>query len=101
PINTLLIPAVAHADGIGSRFQSDVRITNTSNTSINYQLTYTPPNVDGTQNGKSSSITIAAGQTKALNDVVKDWYGSGVAGRASRSPSAHSVFSRTNISRLI
>ncbi len=80
PFNTLLIPAIAHADGIGTRFVSDVRLTNTSSQPINYQLTYTPSNTDGTQNGKQANITVSAGDTKALNDIVKDWYGSGTQG---------------------
>lgn len=80
--NALLIPAVAHADGIGTRFVSDVRLTNTSSQSINYQLTYTPNGTDGTTTGKQTSITVNAGDTKALNDIVKDWYGSGVQGEA-------------------
>jgi len=80
PLNTLLIPAIAHADGIGTRFVSDVRLTNTSSQPINYQLTYTPSNTDGTQNGKQANITVSAGDTKALNDIVKDWYGSGTQG---------------------
>jgi len=80
PLNTLLIPAIAHADGIGTRFVSDVRLTNTSSQPINYQLTYTPANTDGTQSGKQANITVSAGDTKALNDIVKDWYGSGTQG---------------------
>jgi len=80
--NALLIPAVAHADGIGSRFVSDVRLTNTAAQSINYQLTYTPNGTDGTVTGKQTTLTVAAGDTKALNDIVKDWYGSGVLGEA-------------------
>jgi hypothetical protein len=80
--NALLIPAVAHADGIGSRFVSDVRLTNTAAQSINYQLTYTPNGTDGTVTGKQTTLTVNAGDTKALNDIVKDWYGSGVLGEA-------------------
>lgn len=80
PVNAMLIPAVAHADGIGSRFVSDVRLTNTSSQSIQYQLTYTPQANDGTKVGKQALVTVNAGDTKALNDIVKDWYGSGVAG---------------------
>lgn len=82
PFNALLIPAIAHADGIGARFVSDVRLTNTSAQSINYQLTFTPNNTDGTTTGKQTLITVAGGDTKALNDIVKDWYGSGVLGEA-------------------
>jgi len=80
--NALLIPAVAHADGIGSRFVSDVRLTNTASQSISYQLTYTPNGADGTVTGKQTTLTVNGGETKALNDIVKDWYGSGVLGEA-------------------
>jgi hypothetical protein len=82
PPNTVLVPAIAHAEGINSQFQSDVRITNTASQSITYQLTYTPSNTDGTQGGKQSSITIDAGETKALDDIVKNWYGAGTLGEA-------------------
>jgi hypothetical protein len=80
--NALLIPAVAHGNGIGSRFVSDVRLTNTALQSINYQLTYTANGTDGTVTGKQITLTVNAGDTKALNDIVKDWYGSGVLGEA-------------------
>lgn len=79
-VNTLIIPAVAHADGANARFQSDVRITNTASGPITYQLNYTPTATDGTLTGKSAVITVNAGETKALNDIVKDWYGAGAAG---------------------
>jgi hypothetical protein len=78
--NALLIPAVAHADGISSSFVSDVRLTNTSPQSISYQLTYTPNGTDGTVTGKQTTITVNSGDTKALNDIVKAWYGAGVLG---------------------
>jgi hypothetical protein len=83
PPNALLIPSVGHLDGIGgSRFVSDVRVTNTTSQLINYKLTFTPSNTDGTQVGKTANISIAGGDTMALNDIVKDWYGSGVAGES-------------------
>lgn len=80
PANTLLIPAVAHADGIGSHFQSDIRITNTSAQSITYQLIFTPTAIDGTTAGKTSTLVIAPGDTKALNDLVATWFGAGSVG---------------------
>jgi Ig-like domain CHU_C associated/Dual-action HEIGH metallo-peptidase len=79
--NALLIPAVAHADGISSSFVSDVRLTNTSSQAINYQLTYTPNGTDGTVSGQQTTITVNAGDTKALNDIVKDFFGAGVLGQ--------------------
>lgn len=80
PANSLIIPAIAHADGIGSRFVSDVRITNTSSQRINYQLAFTPTATDGTTAGKQSTIALDPGETKALNDIVGAFYGSGTQG---------------------
>jgi hypothetical protein len=82
PPGTLIIPAVAHADGIGTRFQSDVRIANTSNAPITYQISFTPSGQNGTQVGKMTTMTIAPKDTKGLDDVVKAWYGSGVLGES-------------------
>lgn len=82
PPGTLIIPAIAHADGIGTRFQSDVRIANTSDQPITYQLSFTPSGVNGTQVGKQTTLTIAAKDSKGLDDIVKAWYGSGVLGES-------------------
>jgi len=80
PLNAMIIPAVAHADGIGTRFVSDVRLTNTSAQSITYDVTYTPSNIDGTTSGKQITLTIPSISTTALNDIVKEWYGAGAEG---------------------
>jgi hypothetical protein len=79
-LNALLIPATAHADGIGTRFVTDMRLTNTATQSITYDLTFTPSNIDGTTSGKQVTVNVAAGQSLALNDLVKDWFGSGTEG---------------------
>lgn len=80
PSNTLIIPAVAHAAGINSQFVSDLRLVNTASQSINYTLTFTPSGTDGTVSGKSFQISIAPGETKAINDIVQTWFGAGAAG---------------------
>jgi hypothetical protein len=80
PPGTLIIPAVAHADGIGARFQSDIRIANTSSTPLTYQLSFTPSGANGTAVGKMTELTINAGESKGLDDIVKAWYGAGVLG---------------------
>jgi hypothetical protein len=77
PANALIIPAVAHAPGLKGPFQSDVRLTNTSASSVAYQVTYTPTGTDGTKTSKTTTVTVDAGQTLALNDVVKDFFGVG------------------------
>jgi hypothetical protein len=78
PEGTLIIPAIAHADGIGTRFQSDVRIANASLDSITYELSYTPTRVNGTEVGKKTTLTIGPNENKGLDDIVKAWYGAGV-----------------------
>jgi len=79
----MVIPAVAHVDGVGALFQSDVRITNTASQVIRYALNFTATGVDGTQDGKTTELEIKPGQTTALDDIVKRWYGQGSLGDGS------------------
>jgi uncharacterized repeat protein (TIGR01451 family) len=81
PANALIIPSVGHLDGINSQWRSDVRITNTAAQKINYLLRFTPAGGDNTQI-KQTQISIAAGDTTALDDIVKNWYGVGALGDA-------------------
>jgi hypothetical protein len=78
--NTLVIPAVAHANGAAGPFLSDVRLTNTGTQPIEYQVTMTPTRTDGTVSSKSTQITVQGDQTIALNDVVKNFFGFGALG---------------------
>ncbi|MEO6486923.1 MAG: hypothetical protein ABIO78_03155 [Thermoanaerobaculia bacterium] len=77
PPDALIIPAVAHADGINSRFQSDVRVTNTSPQVMKYQLTFTPSGEAGMADGRQTTIDIEPGRTIALDDVLKTFFGTG------------------------
>ncbi|MBW3670920.1 MAG: hypothetical protein KY432_04530, partial [Acidobacteria bacterium] len=72
---SLIIPAVAHADGLNSTWLSDIRLTNVGAVTQKYQLNFTPAGVDGTQTGQSTSIDVQPGSTVALNDVLANWYG--------------------------
>ena len=74
PNDALIVPAVAHLEGAAT-FRSDVRITNTGTGPNVYLLSFTPQNSDGTMNGKQTNITVAGGQTVALNDILKDYFG--------------------------
>ncbi len=82
PPGTLIIPAVAHAEGIGSPFRSDVRIVNVSFKDIEYEISFTPSQTDGTQEGKKTTLTVHADDVMALDDIVSSWFGSGIAGEA-------------------
>ncbi len=80
PPGTLIVPAVAHAQGIGSPFRSDVRIVNVSFADIDYEISYTASQADGTQTGKKTTLTIRAGDVLALDDIVAAWFGAGMLG---------------------
>jgi uncharacterized repeat protein (TIGR01451 family) len=77
PPDALIIPAVAHASGINAEFQSDVRVSNTSAKLMNYQITFTPSGEAGIAEGKQSTFSIEPGQTIALDDVLRSWFGTG------------------------
>lgn len=73
--STLVIPAVAHADGVDSTWESDLRLLNVSPAAIRYELSFTPSGSDGNLSGKSTQVDVAPGATLALDDVVETWYG--------------------------
>jgi hypothetical protein len=75
--DSLIIPAVAHASGVNSEWQTDMRLLNLGMEKQKYALNLTVSGEDGTQTGKSSEVELAPGQASALNDVVKQWYGLG------------------------
>src|SRR5205085_305440 len=55
PPDSLIVPAVGHATGIGnSLFESDVRLANISAQLMKYQLNFAPAATDGTQSGSST-----------------------------------------------
>jgi len=77
PSNALVIPAVAHAPGAFGPFQSDVRLTIGSGAATTYQITYRASGTDPARQIKSTSVSIDPGQTIALNDILRDFFGVG------------------------
>jgi len=76
--NSLIIPAVGHAAGIGdSLFESDVRIANISAQAMKYQLNFTLTHTDATQSGSSTTIQVDPGATMALDDILTSFFGTG------------------------
>ena len=74
PNDALIIPAVAHLEGVVP-FRSDIRITNAGVAAATDLLSFTPSNSDGTTTGRQTTITVQPNQTVALNDVLKDFFG--------------------------
>ena len=75
----LIIPTAGHLGGIDSHWQSDIRVTNAGFRSARYKLTFTPSG--GTAQGvKETTITVDAGATTALDDVIRNWFGLGSLG---------------------
>jgi hypothetical protein len=72
---SLIIPAVAHAQGAGATFESDIRIANAGVQVMKYLLTFTPTASDGTKVGQQAIIQVDPGETAALADVLKNFFG--------------------------
>ncbi len=80
--DTLILPAVAHAAGNNAQWQSDIRLGHTYPWATKYLLTYTPSGQNGMISGQQTSLVIQPGQTIALDDVVKNWFGGGALGES-------------------
>ncbi|MBV8518087.1 MAG: hypothetical protein JO197_11865 [Acidobacteria bacterium] len=74
----MIIPAVAHAAGAASQWQSDVRISHTYTGDVKYRLTFTPTGSDATS-AVQTDITVREGETVALDDILGHWFGAGMA----------------------
>lgn len=78
--DALIVPAVAHADGFNSQWQSDVKVANTTAQSLDYDVRFTESGTNGTETGDSSTLSIVAGQTLSLDDILASVYGEGALG---------------------
>ncbi|MDP9362046.1 MAG: hypothetical protein M3P29_11400, partial [Acidobacteriota bacterium] len=72
---SLIIPAVAHAQGASARFESDIRVANTGAQTMKYLLTFTPTASDGTKVGQQTTIQVEPGETVALSDILRNFFG--------------------------
>src|SRR5262249_50341787 len=81
PPNTLILPVITHVNGASAVFQSDVRVTNAGLADISYQLLLTPTRSNASQVGVQTVAPASAGQTIALNDIAKDFFGFGATGQ--------------------
>ncbi len=80
PANALVIPVVTHVNVATGQFLSDVRLTNAGASPVNYQVTMTPTQTDGTLSSKVTQITVDSQSTIALNDIAKNFFGYGATG---------------------
>jgi hypothetical protein len=78
--DSLIVPSVGHLDGIDSHWQSDVRVTNIGHSQQLYSLTFIPD--DPSQGARTTQLTVSAGNTAALDDIVRNWYGYGANGES-------------------
>ncbi|MDX1584873.1 MAG: hypothetical protein R3338_14850, partial [Thermoanaerobaculia bacterium] len=80
PDDALIIPAVARAEGLNSAWQSNIRLTNTSASTVVYDVTFVESGVTDSTSGKQTTIEALPGQTVALDDIVRQWFGKGSLG---------------------
>ena len=82
-LSGLMIPVVGHAQGgNNSLFLSDVRLLNASSTAAQFTLTFTPSGPGGFTSGKQMTLSVSPLETKALNDLVKTYFGQGSTGES-------------------
>ena len=75
--NSIIIPSLGHLQGVSARWQSDIRLLNQTATRQSYQVIFTAASQHGSGASKSTIITAEPGQTIALDDVVRNWFGLG------------------------
>jgi len=78
----VVIPSVGHLAGLGSQWQSDIRIANITALSKKVSLMF---NTGGATSSavKTTTLSIDPGATIALDDVVRNWFGPGAMGDSS------------------
>ncbi len=79
----LIIPAVGHLAGVDSAWRSDVRIANTSASPANYRLRFNIGSGDPSTLLSATVLTVDAGSTVALDNLVRAWFGTGSLGESS------------------
>lgn len=83
-LSTIVLPSVSHADGVNSKWQSDVRLSNPSSQPQSYLLTFTPANTDtSTTEVHTTTMDVDPGDTAALDDIITEWFGFGALGDGS------------------
>ncbi|HYR28667.1 MAG TPA: hypothetical protein VEU30_09380, partial [Thermoanaerobaculia bacterium] len=75
--NSILIPSLGHLQGASARWQSDIRVLNSTTSNQTYQVLFTPASEYGSGKVKTTLVTATPGQTIALDDVVRNWFGLG------------------------
>lgn len=79
PPDALIFPVVGHAAGAnGSFFESDIRLTNLTAQTMQYELNFTPSGGDGTQSSSSTTIELPSGGTLAVDDILSSLFGLGL-----------------------
>lgn len=81
--NSLIIPSVGHLDGQDTRWQSDVRLANTTDRGAKYQLVLTPLGATSSSALKQTTVSVEPGATMALDDIIRNWFGIGSLGESS------------------
>lgn len=75
--HSMIIPAAAHLTGANSYWRSDIRLMNAALRPLDYELTFTPSGENALRRGKQTRFDLAAGETIALDDIVRRWFGIG------------------------
>lgn len=75
----LVVPSVGHLAG-AAQWQSDIRIANVTTSPQKYMVTFNSGTGDPGVPVKQTNVSVDAGATMALDDIVRNWFGVGSLG---------------------
>ena len=81
--SAMIVPSVGHLAGIESLWRSDIRLANLASNAQKFQLTFNAGTGDTAATMKQTTVSVDAGATMALDDIVRNWYGIGGLGNSS------------------
>jgi uncharacterized repeat protein (TIGR01451 family) len=81
--SALIVPAVGHLAGLDSTWRSDIRLANTAALLQKYKVTFNSGSGNTSELLKTTTVSVDAGATTALDDVVRKWFGTGSLGESS------------------
>jgi hypothetical protein len=77
---SVIVPIVGHVKRPLAEWISDLRLANMLETPLHYQVTFTPSEQNGLENGKQTVLRIDSGQTIAFDNVAEQEFGIGAMG---------------------
>lgn len=77
---SIIVPVMGHVKRPQAEWVSDLQLANVLEAAVHYQMTFTPSEQNGLENGKQTVLRIDSGQTIAFSNVAEQEFGVGATG---------------------